>query len=190
MGFPNIWNLIPRPNLIHLVTYICECVCVCTHVRGRIYIRTHAHMYGCTHTHVCIHVCAYIQLIVSHCYRSTDIRIIYRHITKILIRLVDIQFSNLQLNDLWWWSLFVWNVSFFNHPNSLYNGDNDILIWMLPNWNISIINDRCYKENSTSLRVVLYKIRIFFWFKFKQRLKTYNPIYVRPSLRTTKAPPF
>ena len=60
MGFSNIWNLIPRPNLTHLSTYICVymcvcvgvCVCVHTHVRGRIYIHTHAHMYGCTHTRV------------------------------------------------------------------------------------------------------------------------------------------
>ena len=78
MGFPNIWNLIPRPNLTHLATYICvymcvcvcRCVCVCAHMCVSVYIYTytHAHMYGCTHihTHVCIHVCAYIQLIVSH----------------------------------------------------------------------------------------------------------------------------
>ena len=77
MGFPNIWNLIPRPNLTHLVTYICVCicvcrcvcVCVCAHMCVGVYIyihtRTHAWVHTHTHTHVCIHVCAYIQLIVS-----------------------------------------------------------------------------------------------------------------------------
>ena len=79
MGFPNIWNLIPRPNLTHLAPYICVyiyvcvcmCVCVCVrkHVRGRIYIYTHTNTCMGAHTHVCIHVCVYIQLIVSHLVR-------------------------------------------------------------------------------------------------------------------------
>ena len=41
------------------------CVCARTLVRGRVYIYTHTHTYMGAHTHVCIHVCAYIQLIVS-----------------------------------------------------------------------------------------------------------------------------
>ena len=69
MGFPNIWNLIPRLNLTHLVTYICVYMCVClwvwvcvyTHMCVGVYIYTHTHTYmGAhthTHTHVCIHVC-------------------------------------------------------------------------------------------------------------------------------------
>ena len=64
MGFPNIWNLIPRPNLTHLVTYICVCGCVgvrvCAHTCAWVYI------YIYIYTHVCIHVGAYIQFIVSH----------------------------------------------------------------------------------------------------------------------------
>ena len=32
-------------------------MCGHTHVRGRIYIYTHAHMCGCTHT--CVHLCIY-----------------------------------------------------------------------------------------------------------------------------------
>ena len=65
MGFPNIWNLIPRPNLTHLVTNICvhmcvcRCACVLTHMRGRIYIYTHAHMYRCTHTRLYTCMCIY-----------------------------------------------------------------------------------------------------------------------------------
>ena len=70
MGFPNIWNLIPRPKLTHLATYICvsmcvcvcRCMCVCTHMCVGVYIFIHTH----SHTRVCIHVCVYIQLIVSH----------------------------------------------------------------------------------------------------------------------------
>ena len=83
MGFPNIWNSIPRPNLTHLATYICvymcaracvrACRCVCawahTHTYIYTYTQTHTHTHTHTgmgaHTHVCIHVCAYIQLIVS-----------------------------------------------------------------------------------------------------------------------------
>ena len=84
MGFPNIWNSIPRPNLTHLATYICvymcaracvracRCVCAWAHTHIYIYIHTHKRTHTHTHTgmgahtHVCIHVCAYIQLIVSH----------------------------------------------------------------------------------------------------------------------------
>ena len=43
-------------------------MCVRTHVRGRIYIYTHTHTSMGAHTHVCIHVCAYIQLIVLQLY--------------------------------------------------------------------------------------------------------------------------
>ena len=76
MGFPNIWNLIPRPNLTHLATYICvymcvciyRCVCVRTHVRGRIYIYiyTHAHMYGCAHIRVYTCMCKYLTHSVTY----------------------------------------------------------------------------------------------------------------------------
>ena len=39
----------------------------CVHGRTHIYIYTHTRAHTCmgAHTHVCIHVCAYIQLIVS-----------------------------------------------------------------------------------------------------------------------------
>ena len=55
---------------------VCRCVCVHTHVRGRIYlyiyICTHTHTYMGAHTYMCIHVCAYIQLIVSQDSRKVN----------------------------------------------------------------------------------------------------------------------
>ena len=67
MGFPNIWNSIPRPNLTHLATYMCVCVCVHVSacVRGRTHTHiyththTHTHWYGCTHTRVYTCMCIY-----------------------------------------------------------------------------------------------------------------------------------
>ena len=67
MGFPNIWNSIPRPNLTHLATYICVYMCACAQVRVGVgahthihtYIHTHAHWYGCTHTRVYTYMCIY-----------------------------------------------------------------------------------------------------------------------------------
>ena len=41
-------------------------MCVCTHMCVGVYIYTHTHTCVGAHTHVCIHVRAYIQLIVSH----------------------------------------------------------------------------------------------------------------------------
>ena len=57
-----------------MYVYVCVGVCVCTHmcvgvyiyIYIYIYIHTHTYMGAHTHTHVCIHVFAYIQLIVSH----------------------------------------------------------------------------------------------------------------------------
>ena len=70
MGFPNIWNLIPWPNLTHLATYICVymcvCACVCTQmcVGVYIYIYTHTHTHTRTHvwvhTHTRVYTCMYI----------------------------------------------------------------------------------------------------------------------------------
>ena len=93
MGFPNIWNLIPRPNLTHLATYICVymCVCICacvhTHVRGRIYIYTRVHtcMGAHTHTHTRMYTC--IQHIVSHKnYRGISLTSIAVKIYNALLR--------------------------------------------------------------------------------------------------------
>ena len=68
MGFPNIWNSIPRPNLTHLATYICVYMCAWAWAHTHIYTHTYTHTHTGmgAHTHVCIHICAYIQLIVSH----------------------------------------------------------------------------------------------------------------------------
>ena len=71
MGFPNIWNSIPRPNLTHLATYICVymCACACMHAgecgRGRThtytYIHTHTRtlVWVHTHTRVYTYMCIY-----------------------------------------------------------------------------------------------------------------------------------
>ena len=71
MGFPNIWNSIPRPNLTHLATYICVymCTCACMHAgecgRGRThtytYIHTHTRtlVWVHTHTRVYTYMCIY-----------------------------------------------------------------------------------------------------------------------------------
>ena len=55
-----------------MCVYVCVCVCRCMRVCAHacawayiyIYIYTHTHTCMGAHTHVCIHVCAYIQFIV------------------------------------------------------------------------------------------------------------------------------
>ena len=53
-----------------MCVYVCVCVCVgvcvCTHMCVGVYIYTHTHTCMGAHTHVCINVCVYIQLIESH----------------------------------------------------------------------------------------------------------------------------
>ena len=98
MGSPNIWNLIPRPNLTHLVTYtcvyicvcVCSCVCVHTHVRGRIYIYTHTHTCMGAHTHTCVYM--YVHISNSKCHTLLhflrDLRSTMKNMKRYQIRLI------------------------------------------------------------------------------------------------------
>ena len=70
---------------------MCAYMYVHTHVRGRIYIYIYiyTHTQTCvgvhTLTHVCIYVCAYIQLLVSHIIKRY-IYITSRHFQAALVR--------------------------------------------------------------------------------------------------------
>ena len=64
---------------IYICAYMCMCVCVgvrvCAHTCEWAYIYTHTHtcMGAHSHTHTCIHVCAYMQLIVAQLRLKLDL---------------------------------------------------------------------------------------------------------------------